>query len=117
MALTDDNFSQVELRMLYRFAEERSVSSEDLDKILLTEPYELSIPDLIEKRIEYLYDLACMVWADGVVTDDEVATLQKYCRKFEFLDSNINELAIYLLESAKSGKTKSVILSELNDSK
>ncbi len=114
MAITDDNFSALELKMLYNFAEERGVPKEELDKILMTADFQLVIPDTIEKRIEYLYDLARMIWADGTVNEDERNTLRKYCRKFEFLDENIEELTQFLLDNAKKGVSKYEILNQLN---
>ncbi|MCW5516923.1 hypothetical protein J1G40_11725 [Muriicola sp. Z0-33] len=114
IALTDDEFSQLEMKLLYQFASERNISKEQLDKILVSHTGWISIPETVEKRIEYLYDLALMIWADEKVTEDEYTTLKKYCRKFEFLEENVTALADYLIESAKEGKTKEDILLELN---
>ena len=114
MAMTDDDFSPEEWKMLYLFAEERGISHQELDKILLSTTGDLKIPETIEKRIEYLFDLARMIWADGKVTEDERRTLAKYCKKFEFLDENIPELTEYLLDAVKNGMTKEQILKELN---
>lgn len=115
MAITDDNFSPLELKMLYKFAEDRNVPKDELDKILLTASNELVIPRTIEKRVEYLYDLACMIWADGIVTEDERNTLKKYCKKFEFLDENIEELTFHLLDSVEKGVSKDEILNSLKE--
>ena len=114
IAITDDNFSPLELKMLYKFAEDRNVPKEELDKILLTATNQLSIPDSIEKRVEYLYDLSCMIWADGVVDIEERNALKKYCKKFEFLDENIEELSQYLLDSVEKGKSRQEVINELN---
>lgn len=114
IAITDDNFSPLELKMLYKFAEERNVPKEELDKILLTATDQLTIPDSIEKRIEYLYDLCSMIWADGVVDVEETNSLKKYCKKFGFLDENIDELSQYLLDSVEKGKSKYEVINELN---
>ena len=73
-----------------------------------------SIPESLETRIEYLYDLAIMIWVDGRVDDDEYITLKKYCKRFEFLDENIEQLADYLLESAKNGVSKTEIINSIN---
>jgi len=114
MAFADDNFDVLEMQMLYKFAEERGLTKEQLNHILLNPSHDSSIPKSQEDRVEYLYDLATMIWADEKVTDDEYVTLKKYCVKFEFLDENITELADYLLESAKKGLSKEEILSTLN---
>ena len=115
MAFSDDNFDIVELQMLYKFAEERGVTKDELDNILLHPSHETSIPNSIEKRIEYLYDLSVMIWADNIVTDDEKATLKKYCLKFGFLDENIEDLSNFLLDKAKEGLTKEALINLIQE--
>jgi uncharacterized tellurite resistance protein B-like protein len=106
MAFSDDNFDVLEMQMLYKFAEERGITKEELNNILLHPSHETAIAESFEKRIEYLYDLSVMIWADNVVTEDEKNTLKKYCLKFGFLEENIDELCSFLLESAKKGLSK-----------
>lgn len=114
IAFADDNFDALEMQMLYKFAEERGLTRDQLNDILLNPSHNSAIPKSLEKRVEYLYDLAIMIWADEKVTEDEYITLKKYCSKFEFLDENISELADYLLESAKNGLSKEEILKTIN---
>jgi uncharacterized tellurite resistance protein B-like protein len=114
MAFSDDNFDVLEMQMLYKFAEEREISKEQLNEILLNPSHDSSIPESLEKRVEYLYDLAVMIWADKEITEDEYTTLKKYCKKFEFLDENITELADYLLEAAKNNISKEEIINTIN---
>ncbi len=114
MAFSDDQFDVLEMQMLYKFAEDRGVTKEQLDEILLNPSHNSSIPETLEERVGYLYDLAIMIWADQKVTEDEYITLKKYCKKFEFLDENIPNLADYLLESAKKGIDKEDIIKEIN---
>jgi len=113
MAMTDGDFSPLEWKLLYQFGEERNISKEELDRILLSTTGNLEIPESIENKIEYLIDFARMIWADGQVTEDEKITLKKFCKKFGFLDENIDELSTYLIESVKNGKTKIEIINEL----
>lgn len=115
MAITDEEFSPLELKMLYKFAEDRGISSNDLDKILLSTTDKFAIPNNILTKLEYLYDLAIMIWADGKVTEDEHNTLKKYCRKFGFLDENIDELSNVLLKSVENGVPKSDFLTNTED--
>ena len=114
MAFSDDNFDVLEMQMLYKFAEERGISKEQLNEILLNPSHDSSIPESLELRVEYLYDLAVMIWADQEVTEDEYVTLKKYCKKFEFLDENITQLADYLLDSAKKEISKEEIIRSVN---
>lgn len=114
IAFSDDNFDVLEMQMLYNFAEERGLSKDQLNDVLLNPSHESAIPESLEKRVEYLYDLAVMIWADQKVTEDEYITLKKYCKKFEFLEENITELADYLLESAKKDLPKEEIIKSIN---
>ncbi|WP_367181460.1 hypothetical protein [uncultured Lacinutrix sp.] len=114
IAFSDDNFDVLEMQMLYRFAEDRGLTKEQLNEILLNPSHDSSIPESLELRVEYLYDLSMMIWADGKVTDDEYITLKKYCKKFEFLEENITELADFLLDSAQKGITKEDIIRDIN---
>jgi len=114
MAMTDGDFSPLEWKMLYEFGEERNISKKELDKILLSTSGNLQVPESIEQKLEYLFDFARMIWADGHVSEDERVTMKKFCRKFGFLEENIEELSEYLIQCAIERKSKFDILKELN---
>jgi len=115
MALTDDNFNALELQMLYHFADERGVPKEELEKLFQNPiSYEADLPEDLNTRIEYLYDLTRIIWADEKVTTDELNTLKKYCKKFEFLDENIDDLANYFIDCVQKGIGKQEIINQLN---
>lgn len=115
IALSDDQFDVLELQMLYHFADERGIPKEELDKLFLNPiNTELCIPENRNTRIEYLYDFARIIWADGKITVDEVNMLKKYCRKFNFLDENINDLTNYLIDCVQKGISKEEIMNQLN---
>lgn len=114
MALSDGDFSPLERKMLYQFAEDRNISNDELDRILLSSTGNLDIPNSVEQKLDYLIDFAKMSWADGNVSEDERATLKKFCRKFGFLEENVEELSEYLINSVEQGKTKFDIIKELN---
>jgi hypothetical protein len=113
MAFSDDNFDVLELQMLYKFASDRGVSKQDLEEILLHPSQISSIPENIEEKIEYLYDLAIMIWADDIATADEINTLKKYCLKFGFLEENILELSDFLLAKAKEKTPKEDLINQI----
>ncbi len=113
MAFSDHSFDILELKMLYKFAEERGVLKDELDEVLLNPSHKTIIPENIEKRIEYLYDLALMIWADNVVTEDELNTLKKYCLKFDFKEENIDELSQFLLDNAKDKISKTELMTKI----
>ncbi|RZJ82551.1 MAG: hypothetical protein EOO47_00185 [Flavobacterium sp.] len=116
MAICDDNFSKLELKMLYKFAEERGVTAKNLDEILLSPIDSRNVaPDILEEKIDYLYDLTVMIWADENVDENERSALEKYIKLFGFVESNITGIADYFLESVKQGKTKYDIINELQN--
>ncbi|WP_027378719.1 hypothetical protein [Chryseobacterium daeguense] len=116
MAICDEDFSPLELKMLYKTAEERGISAKNLDEILLnpinSKPL---IPQTIEEKVESLFDLTVMIWADGVVSENEYSALQKYVAMFDFLEENVKDIADYFIEAVKQGKTKTDILNDLKN--
>ena len=74
-----------------------------------------SIPENLDEKIEYLYDLAIMIWADDIVTEDEKNTLKKYCLKFEFLEENIDDICEFLLENAKAKISIKELITKMQD--
>ncbi len=116
MAVCDDDFSALELKMLYRCAEDRGISPKNLDEILMN-PINLKswVPQTIEEKVDYLYDLTAMIWADGTVSPNEYSALQKYVVMFGFLEENATAIVDYLIEAVKTGKNKSEIIYELKN--
>jgi len=116
MAICDEDFSPLELKMLYKSAEERGISSKNLDEILLNPINSKSlIPETIDEKVEYLYDLTVMIWADGIVSENEYSALKKYVGMFGFLEENVQDIADYFIEAVKKGKTKTDILNDLKN--
>lgn len=56
-----------------------------------------------------------MIWIDGVVTEDEYNTLRKFCKNFEFMDENINQICDYLLDCAKKELSIHSVLENINN--
>ena len=63
MALSDTSIDTMELDLLYRIGEEKGVSKEEIQKLLL-HPNEVNftIPYDVLEKIEYLYDFARLIW-------------------------------------------------------
>ncbi|ATL45264.1 hypothetical protein OZ664_19120 [Elizabethkingia sp. HX WHF] len=116
MALSDDDFSLAELKMLYKIAEERGIPVKSLDDILLSPVNARNVlPHTLEEKIACLYDLVLMILSDGRIDINERIALEKYIRLFGFTEENISAIAEYLLEAVRNGKTKNDILHELQN--
>jgi uncharacterized tellurite resistance protein B-like protein len=116
MAICDDDFSALELKMLYKCAEDRGISSKNLDDILLN-PINIKslLPQTIEEKVDYLYDLTGMIWADGIVSPNEYSAMEKYVLMFGFVEENVKAIVDYLIEAVQIGKDKTDILYELKN--
>ena len=52
-------------------------------------------------RIEYLYNLSRIAWADGKIDDKEKEILEDASKRLGFAEENVAEIAEFLLEQAK----------------
>lgn len=103
MALADTEFDETEIVTLYKIGEERGIAKEEIDEIILNpSTIKFNLPETLNEKIEYLYDYAKMILADGKVEDVEIKSLEKFCSKFEFRDENIQAITELLLDAAKN---------------
>lgn len=112
MALADSQFDEKEIAVLYKLGEERGVAKETIDTMLLNPPHDgqVNIPDTLIEKISFLYDYAKMILADGVIHDDEVNTLEKFCIKFQFEEENVPTIAKLLIEAARNDISKNELV-------
>ena len=114
MALSDTNFDPREAELLYKIGLEHGLSKSAIDEIVVTSGLRPVIPQTLEDKVSYLYDLTRMAWADGVIEDEERMVLRKYIIRFGFENDNANNIVDYLLDCVKNGKTIEQIRKDLN---
>jgi uncharacterized tellurite resistance protein B-like protein len=112
MALADSKFDEKEISILYKLGEERGIPKETIDALLLNPPLSenLTLPNSLTEKVEYLYDYAKMILADGVVDEKEVNMLEKFCTKFQFQEENVSTIAQLLIEAARNNTPKNELL-------
>ncbi len=116
LALSDHEFNSEELELLFKIGEERGVPKEDIERIILyPDKVEFSIPDDIIGKVEYLYDFAQMIWADGELHQYEKAALEKFCIAFGFQKSNIQHISEFLIEEARKKTSPNIIFDLVNE--
>lgn len=113
MAVSDTTFAPKERVLLYRIGQEKGISEDELNAAILNADLKKEIPDTLERKVEFLYDLARMAWADGVIDEAEVSLLKKYVIAYGFLPENAAEIVSYLLDRVKNDDTFEQILSDL----
>ncbi|MDI3322000.1 hypothetical protein QJ048_19570 [Pinibacter sp. MAH-24] len=103
MALSDTQVDTSELETLYKIGQEKGVDKSEIDQIILNpDKVKFSFPDTLDEKIIYLYDFAKIILADGIVHENERATLELFCSRFGFEDANIAAITDFLIASAKS---------------
>lgn len=113
MMMADMEVSPLEKAELYRIGrEEFDLSSEDLDKLVISDEILFYIPESDKDQILYLYDMALMAWADGKIEKEERYLLKQNAKKFGFDDSEIDELTQILLDKAQQKLTHEQIIKD-----
>lgn len=113
MAFSDGELGQSELTCLRAMAERHGISEEEIVKILMSPGNSDYIPSSVEERIEWLYDLALMAWADGVIRDEERNLLRRFAMRYDFLEENVEAIIDFLLGQAKEGKHIDEVLQQM----
>ena len=115
MALADTQIETIELELLYNIGAERGIEKRDIEQLILSpDKVKFSIPDSLNEKIEFLFDLARIIWIDGKVDIYEEKALEMFCTKFGFLDENISALSQFLISEVKMSKTKEEIIEIVN---
>lgn len=112
MVLSDTEVKPEELIMLYKIGIEHNVSSDEINKLLIS-PNKQIIPLDTETKVRHLYDLSRMAWSDGVLDQNEKNTLQLFCRKFGFIEDNIDKICEYLLDQAEKNTSIEEIIKHI----
>lgn len=111
MIVADGDVAISELDELYRIAREHyGFSQEEIDQAVLSGGSSFFIPEQDEEKIKYLYDLALIATADGIIDKSEVILLKNYALKFGFYEENVEELVDLLLNFAKKKSSVEEIL-------
>jgi uncharacterized tellurite resistance protein B-like protein len=115
LALSDSQIDIKELETLYRIGEAKGVSRSDINALLL-QPGEASFspPETVLEKIDCLYDLCLIAWADGVLDNEENEILKLYCSRFGFQDDNITQICAFLLEEASKNTPKQQVLTTVS---
>lgn len=116
IALSDTQIETIELESLYRIGEERGIEKSEIDQVILhPDKIKFTYPDTLNEKITYLYDLAKIILADGVVDINERKTLELFCNKFGFEEENISSIADFLIESATNNLQITDLLKLINE--
>ncbi len=107
MALSDAEVDTTELEMLYTIGEEKGVSRAEIDEVVIhPDTIKFKAPETVLEKVESLYDLARIAWADGRIDENEERVMRMFCTKFGFEKQNIPTIIQFLLDQANKGTSK-----------
>lgn len=102
LALSDGNFAPEELEAILEIAEEKGISKEQYNKLIINPPTgAFDVPEEFLNKIFLLYDFVRVILADGVVENNEIETFMKFCERFGFEQEISKELFDWLIELAQ----------------
>lgn len=114
MALSDEEFDFTERQVLYEIGVEHGITPEQINEVILTTNIAPAVPETIEGKVECLYDLVRMAWADGKIEPEERDIVKKCVVRYGFMPENAGGIVDYFIESVKNNKSKADILNEIN---
>ena len=111
IALADTQIDTVELEALYKIGQEKGIEKSEIDYVILNpDKVKFSFPDTLEEKIIYLFDFAKIILVDGIVDKNEIKTLELFCNRFGFEETNASAITEFLIDSAKENKPTDELL-------
>lgn len=103
VAMSDDVITDTEKEFLDRLARNLDISDADYKTILKDyKTHPINPPVSYDSRLERLFDLTRMVWADGVKEEAQVSLLRKFCVGLGFHAVNVKYVTDKALELIKN---------------
>ncbi len=99
MAMNDDIITKGEQNFLDRLANRLNISEDDYKKLLKDySSRPINAPNSYDQRLDRLYDLARMVWADKIRQKNQVKLLRRFCVALGFHAVNAKYITKKALE-------------------
>ncbi|MBP2833179.1 TerB family tellurite resistance protein [Aquimarina sp. U1-2] len=118
VAMSDGVITDEEKAFLDRLADRLDISENDYNEILKNyKSHPINPPYDYDRRLERLYDLARMVFADNIKEDDQVILLEKLSIGLGFTPENakyIVDKALYLVDRAVDKDTFAEEIKNMN---
>lgn len=118
MLLADEEVHPNELELLYQIGREKGgISEEEIQKAIFSPNTFVSVENLSDDdRIEYLFNLSRIAWADGKIDEKEKEILHEASKRLGFAEENSSEISEFLLEQTKAGKSFGDVLETIKNS-
>lgn len=107
----DGKIDPAEMEMLHREGRKFGLTDPEIDKLIETEGHhEYHTPYSLDEKFEQLYNVAVMILADKVVTEEEKKALRRIATEAGFNDAAIESLRVILLDGITNNESEEVLL-------
>ena len=115
MMLADGIITWEELTKLYEIGHNNyDLTDEQINKTVSEVGNSFTLPDTLEGKVELLYHLSEIAWADGKFDETERTLITKYARIMGFVDTNIKDIVDYISNQVQNKKSLKETLNEIN---
>ena len=116
VAMSDGVITEDEKAFLDRLAQKLDISVEDYKEILKDfESHPINPPTSYDKRLERLYDLARMIYADNELGDRQVSMLKRLCVGLGFSTANVSYVVDKALKLVHAGVDEGNFIEEIKN--
>lgn len=118
MILADGVVDSRELETIYRIGRENyGFSAEDITSIVRDSGTSFILPEVIEEKVELLYQLGEIAWADGKIEESERTLIKKYASCMGFADENLESIVDYILDKVENKVPVEDVIKEITGKK
>lgn len=104
MVLADGVIDARELEALYRIGTEQyGLTQSEIIETVRNAGSSFIVPSTLEGKVRFLFNMAQIAYADGVIDSSERDLLKKYIAKMGFEEENVESIADFLLDAAQNG--------------
>nr|WP_162149776.1 TerB family tellurite resistance protein [Segatella maculosa] len=103
-----------EMETLYRIGLEKyGLTNEMMGHIISSGGTSATMPKLPQERIQILYEMALIAWADGAIEESERSLLRRYALMYGIKEEEIENLIDFLLTNAKENTDEDEVIKSL----
>jgi hypothetical protein len=113
---TDGKISPEELGLLYKEGVKFGLTDPEIEKLIDSESNHVyHAPYSLQDKFEHMYNVAVMILADEVITENEKKLLKRFAIEAGFQDKAIDDLIEVLFEGIEKNETEEAILEKFKE--
>lgn len=118
MILADGIVDSRELETVYRIGRENyGLSAEEIMSTVRDSGTSFILPETIGEKVELLYQMGEIAWADGEIEDSERSLMRRYASRMGFEEENLDGIIDYILDKVNSKVPVDYVIKEVTGNK